>query len=46
LKLNFVSNVVIMPPNPDVPVGGIGEPAVPPLAPALANAYAKLTGKR
>ena len=46
LKLNFVSNVVIMPPNPDVPVGGIGEPAVPPLAPALANAYAKLTGNR
>lgn len=39
-------DVVIMPPNPAVPVGGIGEPAVPPVAPALANAYARLTGQR
>jgi isoquinoline 1-oxidoreductase beta subunit len=28
------------------PPSGIGEPAVPPLAPALANAYARLTGLR
>jgi len=28
------------------PPSGIGEPAVPPIAPALANAYAKLTGVR
>jgi isoquinoline 1-oxidoreductase beta subunit len=28
------------------PPGGVGEPGVPPLAPALANAYARLTGTR
>jgi isoquinoline 1-oxidoreductase beta subunit len=28
------------------PPSGIGEPGVPPLAPALANAYARLTGTR
>lgn len=27
-------------------IGGVGEPGVPPVAPALANAYAKLTGIR
>lgn len=39
-------SVTIMPPNPNVPIGGIGEPAVPAVAPALANAYARLTGQR
>lgn len=28
------------------PLGGVGEPGVPGIAPALANAHAKLTGKR
>ena len=31
--------------NPDERPGGVGEPGVPPLAPALANALFKLTGK-
>ncbi|MFN8537053.1 MAG: molybdopterin cofactor-binding domain-containing protein [Thermomicrobiales bacterium] len=48
LRLNEMPQiaVTILPPNPGVPVGGVGEPGVPPLAPALANAYAKLTGTR
>ena len=32
--------------TPGAPVGGIGEVGVPPVAPALANAYYALTGKR
>jgi isoquinoline 1-oxidoreductase beta subunit len=28
------------------PIGGIGEPGVPPIAPAVVNAYARLTGQR
>jgi len=36
--------VVIMPSS--APAAGVGEPGVPPVAPAIANAYARLTGRR
>lgn len=32
--------------NSGAPMSGTGEPGVPPIAPAIANAYFKLTGKR
>jgi isoquinoline 1-oxidoreductase subunit beta len=32
--------------NSGAPMSGCGEPGVPPIAPAVANAYAKLTGQR
>lgn len=32
--------------TPDAPLGGIGKPGTPPIAAAVANAYAKLTGVR
>ncbi|WP_295638162.1 xanthine dehydrogenase family protein molybdopterin-binding subunit [uncultured Methylibium sp.] len=38
--------VHILPSAPDVPLGGIGEPGVPVVAPALMNAIAVATGKR
>lgn len=38
--------VQIMPTNPTAPIGGIGEPGVPAIAPALANAYYRLTKTR
>jgi isoquinoline 1-oxidoreductase beta subunit len=37
---------VILFDSPDVPPGGAGEPPLPPAAPALANAWARLTGQR
>ena len=39
-------SVTVMPANGSVPIGGIGEPGVPPIAPAIANAYFKLSGQR
>ena len=46
IKLREMPRVTVQILNSGAPIGGIGEPGVPPIAPAIANAYFKLTGTR
>ncbi|NUN47684.1 MAG: xanthine dehydrogenase family protein molybdopterin-binding subunit [Candidatus Brocadiae bacterium] len=46
LRLSDMPEVTVRIVNSTEPMGGVGEPGVPPIAPAVANAVFSLTGKR
>jgi isoquinoline 1-oxidoreductase beta subunit len=46
LRMNEVPNITVKVMATDNPPGGVGEAGLPPVAPAIANAVAAITGKR
>lgn len=46
LRMNEAPVISVRIVQTGAPLGGVGEPGVPPIAPAVANAYARLTGTR
>jgi isoquinoline 1-oxidoreductase beta subunit len=46
LRLSEMPRVTVKILSSDSPIGGVGETAVPPIAPAVANAYFNVTGTR
>ena len=46
MRMSEMPDVTVQIMTSSNPPSGVGEPGVPPLAPALANAYARLTGRR
>jgi isoquinoline 1-oxidoreductase beta subunit len=46
VRMNEVPNITVKVMASDNPPGGIGEAGLPPVAPAIANAVASITGKR
>lgn len=46
LRMNEAPDIAVQILQSGAPLGGVGEPGVPPIAPAVANAYARLTGQR
>ena len=46
LRMNEAPNIFVNIINSGAPMSGCGEPGVPPIAPAVANAYAKIMGSR
>ncbi|MGB8168880.1 MAG: molybdopterin cofactor-binding domain-containing protein [Chthoniobacteraceae bacterium] len=46
LRMNEAPNITVNIINSGAPMSGCGEPGVPPIAPAVANAFAKITGNR
>jgi len=46
MRMNETPTITVQTMPVGTPPSGVGEPGVPPLAPALANAYARLTGIR
>ena len=46
LRMNEMPRIDVTIVNSGGPIGGVGEPGTPPIAPAVANAWMRLTGQR